>query len=122
MSKRSALDPIMLAQFTGSERFYRHAMVRDVICTEGIKYVADEVGAHWLIDEIAFAQKHAPKLRREDFQNWELIVSAGGSAVSICDDGNSYRLYTKQIEWSDFPAPGIRFYFCNDTLLLPSEY
>jgi hypothetical protein len=55
MSKRPALDPFMLAQFTGSERFYRHAMVRDVICTEGIKYVADAVGAHWLIDEIAFA-------------------------------------------------------------------
>ena len=40
----------------------------------------------------------------------------------ICDDGNGHRLYAKQIEWTDFPAPGVRFYFCNDTLLLPSEY
>lgn len=40
------LDPNVLAQFTGSERFYRHAMVRDVVFTEGIKYVADIVGAH----------------------------------------------------------------------------
>ncbi len=43
------------------------AMVRDVIYT--------------LIDEIAFAQKHAPKLRNEDFQNWELVVS---SAAALC--------------------------------------
>ena len=121
MSK-SSLDPNMLAQFTGSERFYRHAMVRDVIYTEGVKYVADTVGAHWLIDEIAFAQKQTSKLRNEDFQNWELIVSAGGSAILICDDGHGHRLYAKQIEWTDFPAPGIRFYLCNDTLLLPSEY
>ena len=116
------LDPNMLAQFTGSERFYRHAMFRNVIYTEGAKYVADMVGAYWLVDEIAFAQKHAPKLRNEGVQNWELVVSAGGSAVLICDEGNGHRLYAKQIEWTDFPEPGVRFYFCNDTLLLPGEY
>jgi hypothetical protein len=97
-------------------------MVRDVIFTECVKYVADTVGAYWLIDEIAFAQKHAPKLRNEDFQNWELVVSAGCSAVLVCDDGNGHRLYAKQIGWSDFPAPGVRFYFCNDRLLLPSDH
>ena len=59
------LDPTMLAQFTGSERFYRHAMVHNVIYAEGVKYVADTVGAYWLIDEIAFAQKHASKLRKK---------------------------------------------------------
>jgi hypothetical protein len=116
------LDPTMLAQFTGSERFYRHAMVHNVIYAEGVKYVADTVGAYWLIDEIAFAQKHASKLRNEDFQNWELVVSAGGGAVLMCDDGNGHRLYAKQISWTDFPAPGVRFYFSNDTLLLPGEY
>ena len=47
---RPSLDPTMLAQFTGSERFYRHALVRDVIYTEGVRYVADTVGAYWLID------------------------------------------------------------------------
>ena len=77
------LDANMLAQFTGSERFYRHALVRNVIFTEGVKYVADTAGAHWLIDEIALAQKYAPKLRHEDFQHWELVVSAESSAVLV---------------------------------------
>lgn len=93
-----------------------------MIYTEGVKYVTDTAGAYWLIDDIAFAQRHVAKLRHEDFQNWELVVSSGGSAVLISDNGNGHRLYAKPIEWTDFPAPGIRLYFCNDTLLLPSDY
>jgi hypothetical protein len=42
--------------------------------------------------------------------------------VLTCDDGNGHRLYAKQIEWTDFPTPGIRFYLCNDTLMLPSDH
>jgi hypothetical protein len=56
MSKRPALDPLMLAQFTGSQNFYRHSLVREVLYTEGAQYVADTAGAHWLLDEIALAQ------------------------------------------------------------------
>ncbi len=89
------LDANTLAQFTGSERFYRHAMVRDVIYSEGVRYVADTVRAYWLIDEIAFAQKHAPKLRNEEFQNWELIVSASGGGALICHDSNGLKVYRK---------------------------
>ncbi len=35
-------------------------MIRGAIYAEGVRYVADTAGAYWLIDEIAFAQKHAP--------------------------------------------------------------
>lgn len=41
----------MLAQFTGLERFYRYTMVRDVVFTEGVNYIA------------------GPKLRNQDLQN-----------------------------------------------------
>jgi hypothetical protein len=46
MSKRPALDPLMLAHFTGSQNFYRHSLVREVLYTEGVEYVADTAGAH----------------------------------------------------------------------------
>jgi hypothetical protein len=36
MSKRPTLDPLMLAQFTGSQNFYRHGLVREVLYTESI--------------------------------------------------------------------------------------
>ena len=56
MSKRPMLDPIMLAQFTGSQNFYRHGLVGEVLYTEGVEYVAETAGAYWQLDEIALAQ------------------------------------------------------------------
>ena len=46
-----------LRQFTGSEQWYRHGIVRDVLFTDGAKFVADRAGAYWLLDEIALAQR-----------------------------------------------------------------
>jgi hypothetical protein len=49
-----------LAQFTGSEQWYRHGLVRKVLFTDGAKYVADTAGAYWLIDEIASPRSSRP--------------------------------------------------------------
>ncbi len=122
MSQRGLLDANTLAQFTGSERFFRHALVRDVIFTEGVKYVADTAGAYWLLDEIALAQRFEPAVRAEAFQVWDLTVGPGGSAKLTCGDGNGREVYAKRIAWTDFPAPGVRMYFCNGCIHLPSEY
>jgi hypothetical protein len=121
MSK-PALDATVLAQFTGSEHFFRHPLVRDVIYTEGIRYVAETAEAYWLIDEIVLAYRSQANLRHEEFQKWELSVSADLSATLICDDGNGCRLYVRVIDRTDFSASGVSFYLCDNTLLLPSEY
>ena len=55
MSKLSPLDADTLAQFTGSQHFYRHGLVREVLYTEGVEYVVDNAGAYWLLDAIALA-------------------------------------------------------------------
>src|ERR1700730_15173147 len=57
MTDTKTLSKDDLTQFTGSEHWYRHAMVRDVLYTDGVQYVAETAGAYWLIDEIAFAQR-----------------------------------------------------------------
>ena len=49
-------------QFTGSENWYRHGLIRNVLYTEGAKFVAEGGGAYWLLDEIALIQP--PKSRR----------------------------------------------------------
>ena len=64
------LDPSVLAHFTGTEHWYRHGLVRDILFTDGAKYVADQGGAHWLIDEIALAQRSEKKVAGEEFQVW----------------------------------------------------
>ena len=46
-----------LEQFTGTGHWYRNGLNSDVLYTEGVKHVATAGGAHWLIDEIAFATR-----------------------------------------------------------------
>jgi hypothetical protein len=122
MLKRAALDPSLLAQFTGSEQPYRHGFVRDIVFTEGVKYVADTTGTYWLLDEIALAQKFQRAVMTVEFQVWELTVAADRSAVLACSDRDGHEVFSKRIKWTDFSTPSIRLYVSNGTILLPSEY
>ena len=110
-----------LEQFIGSENWYRHGMVRSITYTDGAKYVADEGGAYWLLDEIALAQRFTPAVKAEPFQVCRLAVE-NNKGVLACDDGNDHVVYTKQIPFTDFPLPEIKFYFTDNVILLPSEY
>jgi hypothetical protein len=76
-----------LRQFTGSEQWYRHGLVRTVLFTDGAKYVADQGGAYWLLDEIALAQRGNSRVAAEEFQAWKLAVKADKTATLTCDDG-----------------------------------
>jgi hypothetical protein len=116
------LNTADLAQFTGSENWYRHAINRAVLFTDGAKYVADQAGAYWLLDEIAIIQPHDKRVAAEEFQVWKLAVNADQSGVLTCEDGNDNVVYTKLIEYTDFPIDGITLYFTNNTILLPREY
>jgi hypothetical protein len=116
------LNKADLAQFTGSENWYRHAINRAVLFTDGAKFMADQAGAYWLLDEIAIIQPHNARVAAEGFQVWKLAVNADQTGILTCDDGNDHVLYTKQIEYTDFPQEGIALYFTNNTILLPSEY
>ncbi len=107
-------------QFTGTEQWFRHPLNRNVLFTEGAKYVADEAGAYWLLDEIALAQLSAP-LRATPFQVWTLDVR-GSSATLRCEDGNNIPVCTKEIPSTDFPACGITLWFTDNIILLPGEY
>ena len=120
MSK--SLDPDVLSQFTGSEHWYRHGLVRNILFTDGAKYIADEAGAYWLLDEIAFAQRGERAVAAEEFQVWQLAVNADQSAVLTCEDGNGNTVFAKAIPYTDFPPEGVTLWFENNTIYLPSEH
>ncbi len=122
MTESKALILTELAQFTGSEHWYRHGLVRNVLYTDGARYVADTAGAYWLLDEIALAQKFTPAVRAEEFQVWQLTVSPTSTAALTCEDGNGRVVFSKAIAFTDFPPEGVRFYVCNNTIMLPGEY
>ncbi len=111
-----------LRQFSGSETWCRHPLNRKVLYTDGAKHVAEAGGAYWLLDEIALAQRYVAAVAGEAFQLWTLTVKADRTATLVCEDGNGHAVYTKAIEFTDFPLDEIKFYFTDNTLLLPSEY
>lgn len=106
-----------LAQFTGSEKWYRH--LTGALFTDGVKYLADNAGAYWLIDEVLFRQRFR-RVKAEEFQVWTLKVT-GSTALLTCGDGNGNEVHAKRIEFTDFPLATITLYFENGTLMLPSE-
>jgi hypothetical protein len=120
--EQHALTKRSLSQFTGTEQWYRHSLVRSVLYTDGAKFVAEQGGAYWLLDEIAFAQKSNPAVAAEEFQLWKLTVNADKTGVLICEDGNGNPVFTKPLDYTDFPLDEIRFYCTNNVILLPSEY
>ena len=117
-----SLDRNILSQFTGSEHWYRHGLVRQILFTDGAKYVADAAGAYWLLDEIALAQRFVKAVAAEEFQAWKLAVKPDNTATLSCEDGNGNVVFTKEIEFTDFPCDEITLWFANDVILLPSEY
>jgi phage anti-repressor protein len=118
---KKALNAAELANFTGSENWYQHWLGKTLF-TDGAKFVAEQAGAFWLVDEIAINQTR-PKVMAEEFQVWTLNVDLEKrKAVLTCDDGNGNVVFKKRIEFTDFPLAEIRFYCTDNTILLPSEY
>jgi hypothetical protein len=111
-----------LYQFSGSEFWYRHGLVRDILFTDGAKYVADHGGAYWLLDEIALAQRCVKAVTAIPFQVWKLIVKPDRTAILSCEDGDSNVVFTMAIAFTDFPLPEISLWFANNTIYLPSEH
>lgn len=118
---KKTLDESELANLTGSEQWYRHWLGKSLY-TDGAKHVADQAGAYWLLDEIAISQTR-PKVKAEEFQVWTLKVDVEKhKAMLTCDDGNGNVVFTKRIDYTDFPLAEIKFYCTDNTILLPSEY
>jgi hypothetical protein len=116
-----------LAQFTGSETFTRHALLRRMVMTEGVRWLADHAQAHWLTDAIASYQ-HEPQVREEHFQSWCLRVNTQARSATLhMTDGNSNTsIVQQQIDYTDFPLEEITLWLIAQgahlVLMLPSEY
>jgi hypothetical protein len=122
MTDTQPLSDAVLQQFTGTEQWYRHGLT-GVLYTDGAKYVAETAKAYWLLDEIAIAQRFEKALAAEEFQVWVLNVRPDKTARLWCSDGNDDDVvFAKQIEYTDFPTPGIELWFANNTIYLPSEH
>ena len=122
MKNADQLSDRALRQFTGSDTWYRHALNRKMLFTDGAKHIADEGGAYWLLDEIALAQRYEKAVAAEAFQAWKLTVDLIiRTGILTCEDGNGKAVFTKVIEYTDFPAASVTLWVENNTIYLPSE-
>jgi len=80
----------------GSGHFYRHALMRSVLYTEGVEYLCKQAGAYWLVDLIASWQL-VKEVKQEEFQLWQLLVCntpppgpgpypGPGASIAECSD------------------------------------
>lgn len=123
MTKSAKLSPPDLHRFAGgTEHYYRHGLNRNIMFTDGAKYVADEGGAYWLLDLIAISQGRDRRLDRQQFQVWKLAVNPGNTATVTVEDGNFNVLLTQRIAFTDFPGEGIVLWYSGGVIYLPVEH
>lgn len=117
----TTFNPADLAQFTGTERYYR--LNRKCLLTDGTKYLAEAAGAFWLMDAAA---SYLIELGTDDWFVQVVLVVTASKAVLTLEDGNGHVRARQVIPYTDFPMPEQTLYACWDgqhwVLMLPSEY
>lgn len=101
-----------LDQFCGTESYYK-ATLGNLLITDGIKFLADSVGAYWLVDLVASYQ---PQLRKDErlreFQLWRFEVRPDHKGTVTCrGDSGEKAVVTQEIALTDFPIELAPFEF-----------
>lgn len=125
MTKDAETIKAGLRNFTGTGQWYRWSpLFRNILLTDGSKYVADECGAYWLMDAIASHQID-PKAAREEFQVWT-FKRGTPSTLTMTDGDSDAPVIQQEIGYTDFPLEEIQLWVEADpsgkVILLPSEH
>lgn len=129
MDETTKPDPTLadLGRHTGTETWWRHPMFPGFLYTDGVRYVADNAGAHWLVEAI-LSHQGTPAVAAEPFQAWTLTVDlAGRTADLVATDGGKHgrrprEIARQAIPFTDFPRRELVLWLEGETLLLPSEH
>jgi len=103
-----------LAQFTGTEYYYKHFTSGKY--TDGVKFLAEKANCYWLLDAI-FSYN-----RKEHFQLWKLRVNNHKGVLTMQEDSDTLALITQEFDYTDFPLVSIDLYLIDNILILPGEY
>jgi len=113
-----------LDHFIGTTQWFKHFL--GYLYTEGVRHVAEEGEAYWLLDAIFSWQ--TPTLKSYEHQFWSLTVTledeTRNATLQCVSDTLPYGeiLATQEIGYTDFPMDHIELWFANNVLYLPSEH
>lgn len=140
---RYEVDPSWLIDSLGgyhcTDNYHDHSRPRtagaperkpDLFLTDGAEYLRRMASCHWLFDIIASTRKQID--RHDHFAVIVLTIhedrSATYTACADIDDNGEFLdvYYRQQIEFTDFPLPGIKLYYAlqegTGVVMLPGEY
>jgi hypothetical protein len=106
------LTPDDLRRFTGTDNYYQH-WTRRLVYTDGVKYLADNGEAHWLIDAIASYQgdrRITGNATLRDMQFWKLTVADGRGTLTCAEDSGREPVIVQEIEYTDFPLDEVEIW------------
>lgn len=104
----------------GSENYYCHKPSL-ILYTDGVKTLAEECQAYWLIDLIISHQSKR-QVNLERFQVWELKREKADQFFIKATDGNDNPVASQKIPFSDFPYDVATIWLVDGCLMLPCEY
>ena len=108
-----------LAQAYGTTQYWK--IYPDLLITDGVKLMAEMCNAYWLLQDV-FIWLHSDCTKGEEFIVFKLILE-GHSALLSIEYGNYNVLAKQDIPFTDFPLQeGITMYWCDNVLMLPTEY
>lgn len=112
------------SQCTGTEHYYTH-FTKVCFFTDGVKSIADQYQAYWLIDVIASYQIKK-SIKSKPFQIWTITSTQSKATIEMRQDSDQPVLVRQQIPFTNFPEGRLQMYYIGDStnkvLLLPSEY
>ena len=118
-----------MSMFTGTEAYHRWSPLSKGVLTDGCKYVAEQLQAHWLFDAIA---SHIDFGDLPDLNMYfsTLTIFNKTGTLSI-EDGNGRELALQNFEYTEFPLTEIKIWSVSTATeqsgkffvhMLPSEY
>ncbi len=104
----------------GTQNYYKYQVIA-MYYTDGVKDLAENCRAYWLID-LVMSYQFIPAIKREEFQVWRLLKNQDNTFIIKCTDGNEREIATQLIPLCDFPYDAATLWLSAGVLLLPCEY
>ena len=115
-----------LNDFTGTQAYYRWTSLSKSVLTDGTKYVADKLQAHWLFDALDIFIDDTQIDNKFLDMYFSTLTTFNKTGTLSIEDGNGRELALQNFEYTDFPLPEIKIWSSYNgqffVHMLPSEY
>lgn len=102
--------------------YHYYELYPQVILTDAVMYLMEAASCYWLGNIVWSYQSHK-KIKGQAFQVYDLKVNLTTKKAKLTvTDGNYKVLYKQNIPFTTFPLKSLRLYYCNNVLMLSSEY